>query len=70
MQGYIVPEQCIACGICQLKAPELFEYDNEGIAYFKNAENPYQIEIDNQNFEDFKKALTHCPTGAIQRGKA
>lgn len=70
MRGYIIPEQCIACGICQLKAPELFEYDDEGIAYFRNQVNPYQLDLSEHNLPDFREALTHCPTGAIKHDKS
>lgn len=69
MLGQIVPEQCIACGICQLQAPQLFEYDAAGIAYFKNQPNPYLMAINDMDSAAFRKALTSCPTGAIQRHK-
>ena len=32
-------ESCIACGICQLRSPEIFEYDAEGIAFVKQDQN-------------------------------
>ncbi|AMB99708.1 hypothetical protein AWM75_06795 [Aerococcus urinaehominis] len=69
MKAYILPDQCIACGICQLKAPELFEYDDQGVAYFKASPDPYQITLEDYQLETFKAALTKCPTGAIQRSK-
>ncbi|MDK6232954.1 ferredoxin [Aerococcus sanguinicola] len=69
MQGQIIPEACIACGICQLKAEQIFDYDDEGIAYFKNADQAYRAQIPDDQVEAFRQALTHCPTGAIQRVK-
>lgn len=55
---------CIACGICQLKAPHLFYYDDEGIAHCK--QDKTQPIPDNFIFS-FKEAYITCPTGAIVR---
>lgn len=33
LYSQVIPERCIACGLCQLKAPDLFDYDQEGIAF-------------------------------------
>ena len=32
----IIPEKCIACGLCQLKAPDVFDYDLDGLVLFKD----------------------------------
>lgn len=65
-------ERCIACGLCELKAPGIFAYDNEGIACFRhtqNLDNPTKKAIAEAELSAFKDALTHCPTGAISRLK-
>ena len=36
----IIPEQCIACGLCALYAPDIFDYDEEGIVLFKQEKRP------------------------------
>ena len=59
-------ESCIACGICQLKAPQIFEYDAEGIAYVKEDQNTGTVPLPEDTIADFKKAYTSCPTGAIK----
>lgn len=69
MKGKIICERCIACGLCQIKAPELFAYDEEGIAHFKNDQQSTEMTISEEDVPAFKAALTHCPTGAIQRLK-
>ena len=28
MQSRLVPEKCIACGLCQVYAPNIFDYDD------------------------------------------
>ncbi|MCH4057394.1 ferredoxin [Lapidilactobacillus gannanensis] len=67
MYTRVVPEQCIACGLCQLKAPELFEYDEEGVAYVKIDNNHGTTPIPAALMAKFKDAYTSCPTGAILR---
>ena len=65
--GKVDCESCIACGICQLKASNLFEYDTDGIAFIKQDNNTGSLAIPEQEIEAFKEAYTHCPTGAIKR---
>ena len=65
--GKVDCESCIACGVCQLKASNLFEYDTDGIAFIKQDNNTGSLPIPEQEIEAFKEAYTHCPTGAIKR---
>ena len=57
--GKVDCETCIACN--------LFEYDNNGIAFMKHDDNTGTLPIPEQEMEAFKEAYTHCPTGAIKR---
>lgn len=63
---HVCKEDCIACGLCQLKAPHLFNYDDEGIAH---PSLPKDVPIPDELLISFKAAYIHCPTGAIQRSK-
>lgn len=64
----VLQERCIACGLCQLKAPELFDYDHAGIASYRPDKNTGQKPItDPKDLIAFKLAYTACPTGAIVR---
>ena len=36
MQSRLVPEKCIACGLCQVYAPNIFDYDDHGIVRVKS----------------------------------
>lgn len=60
-------EECIACGICQLKAPRLFDYDDEGIALMTQDGNTGTTPLDPADIPAFKDAYISCPTGAIKR---
>ncbi|MBN2904598.1 MAG: ferredoxin, partial [Enterococcus sp.] len=35
----IIPERCIACGLCAIYAPEIFDYDEDGIVLFAQEPN-------------------------------
>ena len=58
----IVPERCIACGLCAIYAPEIFDYDEDGIVLF--AQERQQFIIEDQQ-EKVKTAYRKCPTRAI-----
>lgn len=65
--GKVDQDACIACGICQLKAPSLFEYNYEGVAWMTHDQNSGTSLIPLDELDAFKEAYTHCPTGAIKR---
>lgn len=67
MYSRVQPEQCIACGLCQLRAPELFDYDAVGIAYYRLDHNQGTTPIPTEQLAAFKQAYRDCPTGAIKR---
>lgn len=69
MYGKVDQERCIACGICQLKAPALFDYDDEAIAYMTHDANSGTQPIPEAQLAAFRDAYTHCPTGAIVRSQ-
>ena len=59
-------DACIACGLCQMLAPELFDYDANGIASYTPDQNTGSIPLTPAQAILFKKAFSRCPTGAIQ----
>lgn len=67
MYTKVVPDECIACGLCQLKAPDIFEYDEDGVAYVKLDNNLGNKKLPLPLLAQFKDAYTACPTGAIKR---
>lgn len=60
-------EKCIACGLCQIKAPQVFNYNEEGIAYTISDNNKGALPLGKEDVESFKAAYLACPTGAIVR---
>ena len=68
MQSRLVPEKCIACGLCQVYAPNIFDYDDRGIVLLKTSRM-----LDNNLFRkrtrECVKAYRKCPTRAIEISK-
>ena len=62
MKVQILPEKCIACGLCQTLSP-LFDYNDEGIVIFAQA--PDQQLLDVEPSSDRLIAVKSCPTKAL-----
>jgi ferredoxin len=49
-------EMCMAAGVCELEAPEVFELDADGVLQVREISDPTGVET----------AVRACPTGALQ----
>ena len=62
MKIRLIPERCIACGLCQTYS-ELFDYHDNGIVrFFDDSE---QIEREIPSSDDVLEAVRNCPTRAL-----
>ena len=52
-------ETCIACGACGAAAPDIYDYDDEGIAFVTLDDNEVLI-------DDMMDAFEGCPTDSIK----
>ncbi|MDQ0338873.1 ferredoxin [Caldalkalibacillus uzonensis] len=59
-------ETCIACGACGAAAPDIFDYDDEGLAENILDENTGTVEIPDVLEEDLEDAFEGCPTDSIK----
>lgn len=59
-------ESCIGCGNCEVVAPELFELDEEMIAFVKLDHNQGSIPIPKGNIDFLEEAVEECPTESIK----
>jgi ferredoxin len=57
---------CIACGACGASAPEIFDYDEEGIAFSLLDENAGEQEVPEELLEDMMDAFEGCPSDSIR----
>ncbi len=56
---------CIACGSCGALAPDIYDYDEEGLAYNALDNNSGQANIPALFEDDLIDAKEACPTEAI-----
>lgn len=61
----IVPKRCIACGLCALHAPEIFDYNEEGIVLFIQESRASQQFIPPTQEKAVIEAYKECPVRAI-----
>lgn len=61
----IKPELCISCGLCAVYAPDIFDYDEEGILLFKEEPVAHQQFIPPEQEVALRKAAAKCPVRAI-----
>lgn len=59
MKVTINKDNCIGCGACVSIEPEVFEFDDEGLASVKNEE------VKDDQKENVTTAKEGCPTDAI-----
>ena len=57
MKVSLIPEKCIACGLCQTYSP-VFDYDDEGIV-------SDQLSRTIENSPETLTAVKSCPTKAL-----
>ncbi|AXQ78900.1 ferredoxin [Streptococcus chenjunshii] len=62
MKVSLIPEKCIACGLCQTYS-KIFDYHDDGIVKFTDSQALVKT-IDNQD-HDTLKAVKACPTKAL-----
>ncbi|KGA99188.1 ferredoxin [Alkalihalobacillus alcalophilus ATCC 27647 = CGMCC 1.3604] len=59
-------DTCIACGACGAAAPDIYDYDDEGIAFVILDDNKGVTEVPDELEEDMIDALEGCPTDSIK----
>jgi ferredoxin len=66
MNIYLEKENCIACGLCQAIAQNIFDYDEDGIVKFLTSEkHTLKLPLSDELVE----AIKRCPVHAIHRQK-
>jgi ferredoxin len=61
-------DTCIACGACGASAPDIFDYDDDGLAQnvYNGDDNRGVVEIPEELYDDLQDALDGCPTDSIK----
>ncbi|PWU69557.1 MULTISPECIES: ferredoxin [Gracilibacillus] len=59
-------ETCIGCGNCEGIAPDVFDFDDEGLAFVKLDNNQGKKQIPTDHMEDLIEATGLCPTDSVK----
>ena len=62
MKVTLIPDRCIACGLCQTYS-ELFDYHDNGIVKFTEEADRLEKEVPLP--KDVLEAIRECPTHAL-----
>ncbi|RFA37216.1 ferredoxin [Virgibacillus dokdonensis] len=62
-------ETCIACGACGISAPDLYDYDDDCIAYFLKDNNLGVTPVEGDQINAMFDAYEECPTGSVKVSK-
>ena len=65
MKTKIIREDCIACGNCNAIRPEVYDYDEDGIAYCVLDDNTMNEEVAEKYRSLVQEAQVNCPTEAV-----
>lgn len=63
-------DTCIACGACALSAPQVFDYNDEGLAYVTIDNNRGTIAVPAPFVSGMLDAYDGCPSASIQIQKS
>ena len=65
---WVEKDTCIACGACGASAPDIYDYDDDGIAevIYGDDNNTGTTEIPEDLYDDLQDALDGCPTESIK----
>ncbi|WP_136604401.1 ferredoxin [Paenibacillus dokdonensis] len=65
---WVDKDTCISCGACGATAPDIYDYDDEGLAevVYDGDCNQGVTEIPEEMFDDLQDAADGCPTDSIQ----
>lgn len=59
-------ETCIACGACGGAAPDIYDFDDDGIAFVILDDNQGTAEVSDELLDDMVDAQEGCPTESIK----
>ena len=63
MKVKVNQEKCIGCGACPSLVPDVFDFNDDGLAHVITDTVPKDLE------DDVKDALNNCPVEAIEEIK-
>ncbi|WP_149454532.1 ferredoxin [Pasteuria penetrans] len=65
---WVDKETCIACGACGAAAPDVYDYDPDGIAFVHPDNNTGKFVVPDELMDSVRDAQEGCPTDSIKVG--
>ncbi len=59
-------DTCIACGACGATAPDIFDYNEEGVSFVILDDNQGTAPVPEDLLDDLEDAYDGCPTESIR----
>ncbi|OIJ14853.1 ferredoxin [Anaerobacillus alkalilacustris] len=59
-------DTCIACGACGAAAPDIYDFDDDGIAFVILDDNQGTAEVPEDLYDDMTDGQEGCPTDSIK----
>ncbi|TCP28818.1 ferredoxin [Scopulibacillus darangshiensis] len=59
-------ETCIGCGNCEGIAPDIFDFDESGLAFVKLDGNQGIKPIPEDKIDEVSEAMDECPTDSVK----
>lgn len=66
MRTWVDKDTCIACGACGATAPDVYDYDDDGIAFAIHGNDEGIAEVPEELHNDTRDAQEGCPTDSIK----
>ncbi|MBU7591137.1 ferredoxin [Metabacillus halosaccharovorans] len=63
---FVNQDTCIACGACGAAAPNIYDFDDEGIAFVLLDDNQGTCEIPEELWDEMEDAFEECPTDSVR----
>ncbi|WP_088104804.1 ferredoxin [Halalkalibacter urbisdiaboli] len=63
---FVNQDTCIACGACGAAAPDIYDFDDVGIAFVSIDNNKGICEVPEELWGDMDDALEDCPTDSVR----
>ena len=63
---FVKQDTCIACGACGEAAPDIYDFDDEGIAFVMLDDNQGTCEVSEELWDEMDDAFEDCPTDSVR----
>ncbi len=63
---FVNQDTCIACGACGEAAPNIYDFDDDGIAFVMLDNNQGTCVVPEELWDEMEDAFEECPTDSVR----